>query len=83
MSECPGYVRMRRYKLRLARSARTAKNAPTYLALHEFDSDWLPVDELTKAAETPWGRRIVQSLTGKELYYFSLMASFGDITAKF
>ena len=80
VSKCSGYVRTRRYKLK---TAVTAKDVPTYLALHEFDSDSLPQEELMKTAETPWGKKVMGSLAGQEIFVFRLTGSFGDVKAKF
>jgi len=61
----------------------SAKGVPTYLALHEFDSESLPQDELAKTAETEWAKKIMGSLVGQEVSVFRLDKSFGNIKAKF
>jgi hypothetical protein len=80
LAECKGYVRTRRYKLKTAMSA---KDIPTYLALHEFDGDTLPVEDLAKSGDTPWAKKIMGALAGQEVFVFSLIGSWGDIKAKF
>ena len=80
VSKCTGYVRTRRYKLK---TAVVAKDVPTYLALHEFDSDAIPREELLKTAETPWAKKVMGSLAGKEVFIYKLTGAFGDVKAKF
>jgi hypothetical protein len=80
IAACPGYVRTRRYKLKTAVGA---KDVPTYLALHEFESDILPQADLEKTLETSWAKKVMGSLAGQEIYVFKLTGSFGDIESKF
>jgi hypothetical protein len=51
---------------------------PTYLALHEFDLETLPQDELQKTAETEWAKRVMGSLEGFEVMAFKLEKEIGD-----
>ena len=44
------HVRTRRYKLK---TAVTAETVPTYLALHGFESDTIPNEEIRKTGEPP------------------------------
>jgi hypothetical protein len=79
LAGCTGYVRTRRYKLVYEG---TVKNPPTYLSLHEFESDSLPTAEMAKTGETPWAKKIMGSLAASEIYVFVLTGAFGDISAK-
>ncbi|KAH6672053.1 hypothetical protein B0J14DRAFT_639994 [Halenospora varia] len=79
LSECAGYVRTRRFKLK---ESLIEKNVPTYLALHEFDSESLPQEDLQKTAETPWAKKVMGSLAGSEVFVFRLTGEFGDVKAK-
>ena len=60
-----------------------SKDVPTYLALHEFDAESLPVEDLDRSASTEWAKRVMGSLAGQEVMVFSLLGSWGDVKAKF
>jgi hypothetical protein len=60
----------------------TVKDPPKYLALHEFECDSLPTDELAKTGETEWAKKIMCSLAASEISVFELTGAFGDISAK-
>lgn len=76
LSECKGYVRTRRYKLKT--QFRAEVEAPVYLALHEFDGDSLPMEDLGKTAETPWAKKVMGALEGSEIGAYKLFGSWGD-----
>ncbi|KAG9230629.1 hypothetical protein BJ875DRAFT_431265 [Amylocarpus encephaloides] len=80
LSEVPGYVRTRRYVLKNACNAASLENPrdpPRYLALHEFDAEVLPVEELQKTAQTEWAKRTMGGLVGEEVMVFKLAESWG------
>jgi hypothetical protein len=84
LSECTGYVRTRRYKLKNAVNAKNLerpREAQKYLALHEFDVDTLPQDELQKTAETEWAKKVMGSLQGSEVMVFRLEKELADTKA--
>lgn len=81
LAECTGYVRTRRYKLKTA--IRPEANPPVYLALHEFQGDALPAEELAKTGETPWAKKVMGALAGSEVGVYRLFGSWGDVKAKF
>lgn len=81
LATCTGYIRTRRYKLT---GAPTAKGpVPTYLALHEFECDSLPEEELQKTGETEWSKKVMGSLEGMEIGVYRHVGSFGDLEAEF
>jgi len=81
LAECKGYVRTRRYKLREA--LRAENEPPVYLALHEFESESLPMEELAKTSETPWAKKVMGTLAGSEVGVYKLLESWGDTKATF
>ncbi|EPE24262.1 hypothetical protein GLAREA_08113 [Glarea lozoyensis ATCC 20868] len=84
LSECTGYVRTRRYKLKNAVNAKNLekpREPQKYLALHEFDVDTLPQDELQKTAETEWAKKVMGSLQGSEVMVFRLEKELADMKA--
>ncbi len=80
LAACPGYVRTRRFKLK---SAVRTENPTAYLALHEFDCEELPTEELKKTAETPWSKRIMGSVIGSETGVYKLRGAWGNINFRF
>jgi hypothetical protein len=57
LAQCTGYIRTRRFKLTNAVSAKdleTPRDVPRYPALHEFDVETIPQDEVQKTVETGW-----------------------------
>jgi len=60
-----------------------ADNPPTYLALHEFESEALPAEELQKTAETEWAKRVMGGIVGTEVGVYRLLGAWGDVKAKF
>ena len=66
----PGWRRSRRYRL-------AAGDGPTYLSLHEIDSQAaFDSPEYKAAVSTPWRDRIVGSAIGREKRVFELHKSF-------
>jgi len=53
------------------------------LALHEFDGETVPQEELAKANETEWARRIAKSLVKVEVVAVKLWKAFGDKEKRF
>lgn len=74
VSKTPGYVRTRRYKLvgatNLNEYNRQQSDAPSYLALHEFDSNSFPNAELRKCDETPWSVQVFKGLEKLEVGFY-------------
>jgi len=93
VSKAAGYRRTRRYKLELdlpqpppeISSPPTPKpqNPPVYLALHEFDGETLPQEELAKANETEWAKKIAKGLVKVEMVAVKLWKAFGDEQKRF
>jgi len=81
LAECRGYVRTRRYKL--TKTTNVDYNPPMYLALHEFQGEELPADDLDKSGATTWAIKIMSAVIGKEVGVYKLLGSWGDIKAKF
>jgi hypothetical protein len=87
VAKCPGYRRTRRY--RLAAAMQSAMQAmmpgsrkempPTWLAMHEFDGDALPKEELLKAAETEWAKRVMGGLVMHEYGVYRFVKGCGDV----
>lgn len=83
ISECPGYVRTRRYKLHFTwqgvkeTSEKTIPNPPSFLALHEFTGEKLPLQELQATAETEWGKRTMEGSINQEFGLYRLLQAFG------
>lgn len=62
---------------------RTEGEVPTFLALHEFQGDVLPDEELARTGETPWSKKVMGGLTRSEIGAYRLFGSWGDDKAKF
>ncbi len=82
ISQCPGYVRTRRYKLvgasLLHEFERGPSPAPSCLAVHEFEGPELPMRELLACDETEWSRRVVAGLRKMEAGFYRLKRVYED-----
>jgi len=76
IGECAGYRRSRRFKLvnatALDEFKRIEPKVPSYLAIHEFDGDELPMAELAKVDETEWSKKVVGELKLMEAGFYKL-----------
>jgi len=76
IGECTGYRRSRRFKLvnatALDEFKRIEPRVPSYLAVHEFDGDELPMAELVKVDETKWSKKVVAELELMEAGFYKL-----------
>lgn len=87
ISQCPGYVRTRRYRLvdasLLHEFDRRESPAPSWLALHEFEGAELPMAELLKCDETEWSKRVIAGLEKMEAGFYRLKRVYEeDVGAK-
>jgi len=83
IAEFPNYVRTRRFKLvgKLGQPP-LAEGAPsTYLALHEFDGESIPFDELPKTIETPWGQKVMGGATNINGAVYKYASGQGNVDA--
>lgn len=81
LSECTGYVRTRRYKL--IKALRADNGPAVYLALHEFEGESLPLEQLAKTAETPWASKVMGSLVKSEIGAYKIFGKWGEVDHKF
>ena len=83
ISKCPGYRRMSRYKLatssRLSEFERSFPEAPTWLALHEFDRTEFPWKELAATDETDWAKKVIPGIRDIDFGCFALKRTFGKL----
>ncbi|KAJ9645992.1 hypothetical protein H2201_008248 [Coniosporium apollinis] len=87
ISQCPGYVRTRRYRLvdasLLHEFDRRNSPAPSWLALHEFEGTELPMGELLKCDETEWSKKVIAGLVKMEAGFYRLKRIYEeDVEAK-
>jgi hypothetical protein len=59
------------------------KQPPIWMALHEFDGEALPNEELARTTETPWAKKVMGRLVKSELKDFRLVKWSGDVDARF
>jgi len=89
----PGYLRTTRLKLLYHRTnaqSRVLKGLPpreedkeiqvppTYLAIHEFDTESLDTEALMATADTAWSKRIMGAVTKLETPVYRHVESYGD-----
>lgn len=79
LAACPGYRRTRRYKSLPG----SEESTPAYMAFHEFDGEALPMAELSKTAETDWGKKSMGGAQKVEMTVWKLLGAFGEKEAKF
>jgi len=67
-------VRTRRYNLvsgtSLNEFARSVPDIPKFLALHEFECEALPWEELGASAKTEWAEKVMGALVKSEVGWF-------------
>lgn len=85
---CDGYRKTTRYKLisqqYVGPSADSTKNdgIPRFLALHEFESPNLPMDQIGQTASTEWAKKVLGSVKVMQAPLFTLTKAGGQIDAK-
>ncbi|EPE33409.1 Dimeric alpha+beta barrel [Glarea lozoyensis ATCC 20868] len=92
LNKCPGYLRTTRYQLLFSRSNaesrvlkglpprpedKNAQKPPTYLAIHEFDTETPDLAAVMKTAETEWSKRILGGVGRVEQPVFRVVEGFG------
>ncbi|KAI9813064.1 MAG: hypothetical protein M1827_004284 [Pycnora praestabilis] len=88
LAMCDGYRKTTRYKLVsqqfVGPSADTTKNVetPRFLALHEFESPNLPMDQINQTASTEWAKKILGSVKIMQAPLFTLTKAGGQTDAK-
>ncbi|ROT38962.1 hypothetical protein SODALDRAFT_294125 [Sodiomyces alkalinus F11] len=86
-----GFLRTTRYKLAYARSnaqSRVLKGLatssepppqpPTWLAIHEFDTEDVSVENLMDIADSPWTRKVLSGCKAIEAPIFKIVKAFGE-----
>lgn len=87
VAKCSGYRRTRQYRLAAAMQAAmqamipgsSKEMPPTWLALHEFDGDALPAEELRETGETEWARRVTEALVMHDYKVYRFAKGCGDV----
>jgi hypothetical protein len=83
IGECAGYRRSRRFKLvnatALDEFKRIEPQVPSYLAIHEFDGEELPMSELAKVDETEWSKKVVAGLESMEAGFYKLKRKYETV----
>lgn len=89
----PGYLRCTRYKLLYYRTnaqsrvlkglpPRAAdidiKEPPTFLAIHEFETESVDMQVLLKSTQTEWAKKVLPGSKTTEGGVWSLQGSFGN-----
>lgn len=76
ISQVKGYRRTSRYQLTsrsvLSAFERSFPPAPRWLAIHEFDGQCVPWDELMPIDETDWAKKIIPGLLETDVGLFKL-----------
>jgi len=93
VSKVTGFLRSTRFKLLYHRTNAqsralkglpptdadlTAKEPPTYLAIHEFEVERPDGEALKKTAETEWAKKILGGAKTMEVGMWGLKGRFGD-----
>jgi len=74
LAMCAGYLRTHRYILKTA--LKEGVNPPSYLAVHEFEGESLPEEDLKATGETQWGVKVMGQLVAQEIGIFKLYRTF-------
>lgn len=81
LSMTDGYVRSNRYRLSSAvgnNGPVTSQGLPTWLALHEFDTLSLPMDQIGKTVATEWAKAMLGTAKIVEATVYELQKKYGD-----
>ncbi|KAL2760375.1 hypothetical protein ACRALDRAFT_1078881 [Sodiomyces alcalophilus JCM 7366] len=91
LSKGKGFLRATRYEIAYARSnaqSRVLKGLattsepppkpPTYLALHEFSTEDVSVEQLKEIGDSPWSRKILSTCKAIETPVFKIVRTFGE-----
>lgn len=84
LARAPGFVRSRRFKLTNAtvidkfQVGDVTKEAPRYLALHEFSGEVLPWKELQESAQTEWAKRVMGGLVKEEVGWYEVSRVYSE-----
>jgi len=93
VAKVPGYLRGTRYKLLYYRTNAQSralkglpprdadlaiKEPPTFMAIHEFDTESIDMKALMKTTETEWAKKILPTCKTTDTGMWSLKNSFGD-----
>ena len=49
------------------------RNVPKYLAIHEFESKVIPLDQLARARGTEWAKKVLSGVQNKERGVYELV----------
>ena len=74
-------MRTRRFKA--VPAPQTEPDVPAYIALHEFEGETLPMEQLKKTTDTEWAKRMQEGALKKETGVWRLIRGFGELDVNF
>lgn len=82
LAKMKGYLRTRRYRISKTEGT-TGREAPKFLAVHEFEDGELDGQRLGESVGTEWSKKVMGGLVESQIEVWKMRGAWGDLEVRY